>query len=76
MLKFRATEGLEAYISHVGCLVLKQDSIIDGKEVTIILAPHQAWEVHRMIVDFWEQMVADWDGGLIKENQNEQSSDK
>lgn len=71
MLKFRETQGLEAYISDVGCLVLKQDSFIDGKEVTVILAPHQAWEVHRMIVDFWEQMVTDWDGGLVKVEEDE-----
>lgn len=74
MLKFRGTQNLEAYISDVGCLVLKQDSAIDENEVTIILAPHQAWEVHRMIVDFWEEMVTDWDGGLIKEDADEQTS--
>jgi len=30
MLKFRATDDLEAYISDVGCLVLKQNSFIDA----------------------------------------------
>lgn len=67
MLKFMSTEGLEAFISDRGCLVLKQDSVIDGKLVTIIVTPEQAWEISQMVQDFYDEMVEEWDGGRIKE---------
>ena len=71
MLKFRATDSLEAYISDVGCLVLKQDSEIYGKEVTVVLTPDQAEEIKMLVIDFYDEMAALWNGGLIKEDNNE-----
>lgn len=69
MLKFRATDGLEAYISSVGCLVLKQDSSIYGGEVTIILTPDQAAEVASIFAENHEVMNDLWNGGV--ENSDE-----
>jgi hypothetical protein len=71
MLKFRATDDLEAYISDVGCLVLKQNSFIEGKEITIIITPEQAYEVAQMVLDFHEEMCNSWMGGLDKESDDE-----
>jgi phosphoribosylamine-glycine ligase len=67
MLKFRSSEGCEAYISDAGCLVIKQDSFEFGKEVTVVLPPEQAWEVAQMVKDFYDEMVEQWDGGRMKE---------
>ncbi len=67
MLKFRGIEGFEAYISDVGCLVIKQDSEIDGKNVTIVLTPDHAWELMELIQSFHDEMVEEWDGGRVKE---------
>ncbi len=67
MLKFRSSEGCEAYISDVGCLVIKQESFEFGKEVTVVLTPQQAWEVAKMVEDFYDEMIEDWDGGRINE---------
>jgi hypothetical protein len=71
MLKFRATDDLEAYISDVGCLVLKQNSSIEGKEVTIVLTPYQAEEIKMLIIDFYDEMANEWNFGLIKEDIDE-----
>ena len=71
MLKFRATDGLEAYISDVGCLVLKQDSAIYGKEVTVVLTPDQAEEIKMLVIDFYDEMATLWNGGLVKEDSDE-----
>jgi len=67
MLKFRSTDDLEVYISDVGCLVLEQDSFIFGKKVTIVVTPEQAWEISKLVQDFYDSMVEEWDGGRIKE---------
>jgi hypothetical protein len=67
MLKFRATDDLEVYISDIGCIVLKQYSLEHGKTVTIVITPEQAWEVSKLIQDFYDSMVEEWDGGRIKE---------
>jgi hypothetical protein len=69
MLKFRGSEGLEVYISDVGCLVLKQESFEFGKEVSVVLTPEQAWHVKQLIDDFHEEMVNEWNEGLIQEGQ-------
>ena len=67
MLKFRSSEGCEIYINDAGCLVIKQDSFEFGKQVTIILTPEQAWEVSKLVGDFYVEMVEEWDGGRVKE---------
>lgn len=67
MLKFRSSEGCEAYISDVGCLVIKQESFEFGKEVTVVLPPEQALEVAKMVEDFYDEMIENWDGGRINE---------
>lgn len=76
MLKFRSSEGCEAYISDVGCLVIKQDSLDFGQEVSIVLTPAMAWEIARMIDDFHEEMTFAWADGLIQGDSDEQPSDK
>lgn len=73
MLKFRSSEGCEAYISDVGCLVIKQESFEFGKVVTVVLPPEQAWEVSRMVQDFYDEMLNKWNGGLIEEIGDDQS---
>jgi len=67
MLKFRSAEACEIYISDAGCLVIKQDSFQFGKEVAVILTPEQAWEVSKLVSDFYDEMVEEWNGGRIKE---------
>jgi phosphoribosylamine-glycine ligase len=74
MLKFRSTQETEVWISSAGCLVIKQDSVIDGKEVTVVLTPDQAEEIKMLVIDFYDEMAALWNGGLIKEDEDEQSS--
>ncbi len=74
MLKFRSTQETEVWISRAGCLVIKQDSVIDGKEVTVVLTPDQAEEIKMLVIDFYDEMAALWNGGLIKEDEDEQSS--
>ncbi len=64
MLKFRATDDLEAYISDVGCLVLKQNSSIEGKQVTIVLTPDQALEVAALFSENHEEMHDIWNRGM------------
>jgi hypothetical protein len=64
MLKFRATDNLEAYISDVGCLVLKQDSTIHGREVTIVLTPDQAVQIAALFAGNHEIMSELWNDGL------------
>jgi hypothetical protein len=67
MLIFRSSEGCKIYISDAGCLVIQQDSFEFGKEVTVILTPEQAWEVSKLIGDYYDSMVEEWNGGRIKE---------
>jgi hypothetical protein len=67
MLKFRGSQELEVYISDVGCLVLKQESIELGKEVTIIVSPEQAYHINLLLKDKLLSMYDDWDDGLCKE---------
>jgi hypothetical protein len=50
--------------------VLKQDSFEFGKEVTVVLTPEQAWHVRQLIDDFHDEMVNDWNEGLIEEPPN------
>lgn len=76
MLKFRSSEGCEAYISDVGCLVIKQSSFCYGEDVMVVLTPAMAWEIARMIDDFHEEMTFAWADGLIQGDSDEQSSDK
>ena len=64
MLKFRAIDGLEAYISDVGCIVLKQDSTIHGQEVTIVLTPDQAIQIAALFAGNHEIMSELWNDGL------------
>jgi hypothetical protein len=64
MLKFRATDDLEAYISEIGCLILKQNSSIHGHEVSIVLTPDQAKEIKMVVNDFHEEMENLWAGGM------------
>ncbi len=71
MLKFRATDNLEAYISDVGCLVLKQDSTIHGREVTIVLTPDQAVEVAALFAENHEIMSDLWNRGMEDEDDSE-----
>ena len=71
MLKFRATDDLEAYISDVGCLVLKQNSSIEWKEVTIVLTPEQAFEISSLVIANFEQMQNEWNSGMEAEDDSE-----
>jgi cell division protein ZapA (FtsZ GTPase activity inhibitor) len=48
--------------------------VIDGKEVTVVLTPDQAEEIKMLVIDFYDEMAALWNGGLIKEDEDEQSS--
>jgi hypothetical protein len=69
MLKFRSTQETEVWISSVGCLVIKQDSVIDGKEVTVVLTPDQAEEIKMLVIDFYDEMSSMWNGGIEVENE-------
>jgi hypothetical protein len=71
MLKFRSTDNLEAYISSIGCLVLKQDSTIHGREVTIVLTPDQAVEVAALFAENHEIMSDLWNRGMEAEDDSE-----
>jgi hypothetical protein len=71
MLKFRATDDLEAYISDVGCLVLKQNSTIHGGEITIVLTPDQAVEVAALFAENYEIMYELWNGGMEAHDDSE-----
>ena len=70
MLKFRGHQGCEFFINDDGCIVIKQDSYEFGKEVSIILTPDMAWELHRMIDDNYDDMVFTWADGMVKEPPN------
>jgi hypothetical protein len=48
-------------------LVLKQESIELGKEVTIIVSPEQAYHINLLLKDKLLSMYDDWDDGLCKE---------
>jgi hypothetical protein len=71
MLKFRATDNLEAYISDFGCLVLKQNSSIHGHEVTIVLHPEQAFDIGELISSSVDEMFNVWNGGLEAKDDSE-----
>ena len=64
MLKFLGTQDLEVYISDVGCLILKQQSIEFGKEVMVIIYPEQAFHIASMIQDYYDEMVDKWNEGM------------
>jgi hypothetical protein len=76
MLKFRDSEGCEAYISDVGCLVIKQHNFELGVEVSVILTPAMAYEIARMIDYFHAEMVFEWADGLIQRDEPDQTEDK
>lgn len=76
MLKFRSTQETEVWISSVGCLVIKQDSAIDGQEVTVVLTPDQAEEIKMLVIDFYDEMACMWNGGIVNGGEDEQSPDK
>jgi phosphoribosylamine-glycine ligase len=73
MLKFRSVEQCEAYISDVGCLVIKQECLEFGEKVTVILSPDQALKIAHMVADAGDEMLDKWNGGLIEERGDDQS---
>lgn len=76
MLKFRATQETEVWINSSGCLVIKQDSVIEGKDVIVVLTPDQAEDIKMLVIDFYDEMSGLWNGGLVREDEDEQPSDK
>jgi hypothetical protein len=71
MFKFRAIDGLEAFINDNGCIVLKQDSTIHGQEVTIVLTPDQAVQVSALFAGNHEIMSGLWNDGLEDQDDSE-----
>jgi len=66
MIKFQSVEGCEAYISDSGCLVITQQCLEFGKEVSVVLTPGMAWEIAQMVQDRNEEMVFKWSDGMIE----------
>jgi phosphoribosylamine-glycine ligase len=66
MIKFQSVEGCEAYISDSGCLVIKQQCLEFGKEVSVVLTPGMAWEIAQMVQDCNEEMVFKWSDGMME----------
>lgn len=63
-MKFLGTQALEAYISDVGCLVLKQDSAEFGRELMIIITPDQLYHIKKLIDENLLSMYEDWNDGV------------
>jgi len=63
-MKFLGTQALEAYISDVGCLVLKQDSAEFGRELMIIITPDQVYHIKKLIDENLLSMYEDWNDGV------------
>lgn len=76
MLKFRATQETEVWINSAGCLVISQDSAIEGREVLVVLTPDQAEEIKMLVIDYYHEMSGLWNGGLVTGDEDEQTSDK